>query len=129
MCGKVDDMWFHLASKCEEVSAILKADAQHEVDLQLVRTKANKENTSPITPSQPSSSTITPQSTILNPSPLIFQDSLLSNQATGDGSRPLQRQRTTQLQVSPIGSSFYRETLLEPSMSYEQQDEFAADVC
>ena len=41
LCGKVDDMWFHLASKCEEVSAILKADAQHEVDLWLVRTKAN----------------------------------------------------------------------------------------
>ena len=73
--------------------------------------------------------TITPQSTIPNLSPLIFQDSPLSNQATGDGSKPLQWQKTTQLQVSPIGSSFFRETLPKPSMSHKQQDEFTADVC
>ena len=73
LCGKVDDMWLHLASRCEEVSPLLKADAQCEVDLWLTRTKANKENTSPITPSQPSTSTITPQLTNSNLSPLSFK--------------------------------------------------------
>lgn len=122
-------MWLHLASRCEEVSPLLKADAQREVDLRLAKTKANKENTSPITPSQPSTSTITPQSTNSNLSPLIFQDSPLSNRATRIDSRPLQRQKTANLEDSPIGSSFYGETLPKPSMSREQQSEFAADVC
>lgn len=122
-------MWLHLALRCEEVSPLLKADAQRKVDLRLVKTKANKENTSPKTPSQPSTSTITPQSTNSNLSPLIFQDSPLSNRATRIDSRPLQRQKTTNLEDSPIGSSFYGETLPKPSMSREQQSEFAADVC
>jgi hypothetical protein len=142
MCGRVEECWKHLASKCQHTPAKAKNQAISELKSRVLA-KVDKENQSasgtslthlnptPFAPSAPLSTLSTPNLPHLQsfPSPLPDPSSGLGITIGSYDSRPEQRART-ETYVPVMGEAvFYAETAPKEQWGGAKQAEWMADMC